>query len=134
MRPAITDDYVVYLQESDFDIGIRKVMNEELKSMAHNGVWDLIELPNSCKPVGCRWVFKTKRDTKGNIERFKARFVAKGFTLKEGIDYKDTFSPVSKKDSLRIIMALVTLNHGTCNLLYERLFIINIIYYKNSYL
>ncbi|RVW62715.1 Retrovirus-related Pol polyprotein from transposon TNT 1-94 [Vitis vinifera] len=95
-RPAITDDYVVYLQESDFDIGIRKdpvsfsqamesddsskwmdAMNEELKSMAHNGVWDLIELPNSC------------------------------FTQKEGIDYKDTFSPVSKKDSLRIIMALV---------------------------
>ena len=60
--------------------------------------------------------------------------MAKGFTLKEGIDYKDTFSPVSKKDSLRIIMALVTLNHGTCKLLYERLFIINIIYYKNSYL
>ena len=125
-RPAITDDYVVYLQESDFDIGIRKdpvsfsqamesddsskwmeAMNEELKSMAHNDVWDLIELPNSCKPVGCKWVFKTKRDAKGNIERFKARLVAKGFTQKEGIDYKDTFSPVSKKDSLRIIMALV---------------------------
>ena len=71
-RPTITDDYVVYLQESNFDIGIRKdpvsfsqamesddsskwmeAMNEELKSMAHNGVWDLIELPNSCKPVGC---------------------------------------------------------------------------------
>ena len=125
-RPTITDDYVVYLQESDFDIGIRKdpvsfsqamesddsskwmeAMNEKLKSMAHNGVWDLIELPNSCKPVGCKWVFKTKRDAKGNIERFKVRLVAKGFTQKEGIDYKDTFSPVSKKDSLRIIMALV---------------------------
>ena len=125
-RPAITDDYVVYLQESDFDIGIRKdpvsfsqamesddsskwmeAMNEELKSLAHNGVWDLIELPNSCKPVGCKWVFKTKSDAKGNIERFKARLVSKGFTQKEGIDYKDTLSPVSKKDSLRIIVALV---------------------------
>ena len=125
-RPAITDDYVVYLQESDFDIGIRKdpvsfsqamesddsskwmeAMNEELKSMAHNGVWDLIELPNSCKLIGCKWVFKTKRNAKGNIERFKARLVAKGFTQKEGIDYKDTFSPVSKKYLLIIIMALI---------------------------
>ena len=52
-------------------------------------------------------VFKTKRDSIGNIERYKARLVAKGFTQEDGIDYKETFSPVSKKDSLRIIMALV---------------------------
>ena len=60
------------------------------------------------KQVGCKWVFKTKRDSNGNIKRYKARLVAKCYTQKDDIDYKDTFSHVSKKYALRIIMALVS--------------------------
>jgi len=82
-------------------------MKEELKSMDDNKVWDLVELPKGAKQVVCKWVFKTKRDTKSNIERHKARLVAKGYTQKDDIDYKETFSPVSLKDSLRIVMTLV---------------------------
>ena len=59
------------------------------------------------KPISCKWIFKTKRDSKGNVERYKACLVAKGYTQKEGIDYKETFSLVSSKDSFRTIMALV---------------------------
>ena len=84
-----------------------EAMEEELKSMSTNKVWDLVEIPDGAKKVGCKWVYKTKYDSKGKIEQFKARFVAKGFTQREGIDYTETFSPVSKKDSFRIVMALV---------------------------
>ncbi|KAG9458112.1 hypothetical protein H6P81_002620 [Aristolochia fimbriata] len=78
-----------------------------MDSMSSNKVWDLVQLPIGFKPIGCKWVFKTKRDSSGNIKRYKAHLVAKGFTQREGIDYTDTYSPVSKKDSLRIILALV---------------------------
>jgi hypothetical protein len=125
-KTAIHEDYYVYLQESDFNVGAENdpetfsqaiscnessqwynAMNDEMNSMASNEVWDLVELPKGAKAIGCKWVFKTKKDSSGNIERYKARLVAKGFNQKEGIDYKETFSPVSKKDSLRVIMALV---------------------------
>ena len=82
-------------------------MKDEMKSMKDNGVWDLVELPKCIKPIGCKWIFKTKQNSKGNIARYKARLVAKCFTQKEDIDYNETFSPISSNDSFRIIMALV---------------------------
>ena len=83
-------------------------MEDEMKSMSANEVWDLEEIPNGVKTVvRCKWVYKTKCDSKGNIERFKARLVAKVFTQREGIDYNETFSPDSCKNSFRIIMVLV---------------------------
>ena len=82
-------------------------MKDELNSMAQNEVWDLVQLPHGFKSIGCKWIYKVKRDQKGNIQRYKSRLVAKRFTQKEGIDYTETFSPVSRKDSLKIILALV---------------------------
>lgn len=126
-RSAIPDDYLVFLQEhvdtvdmiendpisfhhamqSSISHKWIEAMGEEYKSMQDNKVWDLVQLPEGKKPIGCKWIFKTKRDSIGNVERYKARLVAKGYTQKEGIDYTETFSPVSSKDSFRTIMALV---------------------------
>ncbi|RVX20917.1 Retrovirus-related Pol polyprotein from transposon TNT 1-94 [Vitis vinifera] len=126
MKSAISNDYVVYLQKHEFDMGLEddpisvsqvkqsfdsekwiEAMKDEMKSIKDNGVWDLVELPECVKPIDYKWILKIKRDSKGNIARYKARLVAKGFTQKEDIDYKETFSPVSSNDSFRIIMALV---------------------------
>ena len=82
-------------------------MKDEMKLMKDNGVWDLVEFPEGVKPIGCKWIFKAKRDSKGNIVRYKAHLVAKCFTQKKDIDYKVTFSPISSNDSFRIIMTLV---------------------------
>ncbi|KAM1419589.1 hypothetical protein ACFX1R_024337 [Malus domestica] len=67
----------------------------------------LTKAHESIKPIGCKWVYKTKKDSRGKVERHKARLVAKGYTQREGLDYSDTFSLVSSKDSLIIILAIV---------------------------
>ncbi|KAJ9543780.1 hypothetical protein OSB04_023487 [Centaurea solstitialis] len=95
-RNAIPDDYIVFLQEHEAQIGIREddlinlkeSLSNELKPMKNNDVWDLVELPKDAKPIGNKWIFKTKKDSNGNIEIYKTRLVAKRFTQKEGIDYK----------------------------------------------
>ena len=58
-------------------------MKDEMKSMTKNDVWDLVKLSKGKKPIGCKWICQTKRDSNSNIKRFKARFIAKGFTQKE---------------------------------------------------
>ena len=79
-----------------------EAMEDELRSMSTNKVWDLVEISDGVKLVGCKWVYKTKRDSKRKVERFKARLIAKGFTQKEGIDYNEIFSPVSTKFFLEL--------------------------------
>jgi hypothetical protein len=83
-------------------------MEDEMRSMSANQVWKLEEIPKGVKTVGCKWVYKIKRDSKINIDRSKTRLMTKGFTQREGIDYNETFLPVLSNDSFRIIMSLVT--------------------------
>ena len=63
-----------------------------MESMYFNSVWELVDLPEGVKPIGCKWIYKRKRDSAGKVQTFKARLLANGYTQREGIDYEETFS------------------------------------------
>ena len=86
-------------------------MNTEMASLKENNVWDLVEPPVGQKIVGCKWVYKIKTGADGSVQRYKARLVAQGFTQKYGTDFDETFCPVVRQESLRLLMAL-SVQHG----------------------
>jgi hypothetical protein len=83
-------------------------MTEEYQSTIKNDVWEIVPRPNSKDVVLSRWLFKIKHAAYGSIEKYKARFVARGFSQKEGIHYEETFAPVARYTSIRTIIALAT--------------------------
>jgi Reverse transcriptase (RNA-dependent DNA polymerase) len=71
----------------------------------------LVPTTEATNVVGCKWVFKTKRRFDGTIKRYKARLVAKSYTQEEGLDFTDTFNPVVKPTTIRLILSLVVSKH-----------------------
>ena len=82
-------------------------MVEEYQSIVKNDVWDVVPRPKKKIVVSSKLIYKTKHSTYESIKKYKARFVARGFSQKEGIDYEETFSPVARYTSIRAILALV---------------------------
>jgi hypothetical protein len=81
-------------------------MHEELNNFKHNKVWSLVEKPKDCRNViGTKWVFKNKQDANGIVVRNKARMVAQGYSQVEGTDYGETYAPVARLESIRILLA-----------------------------
>jgi hypothetical protein len=81
-------------------------MTEEYQSIMKNEVWEIVPRSKNKDGVSYRWLFKIKHAANGSIEKYKARFVARGFSQKEGIDYEETFAPVARYTSIRTIIAL----------------------------
>ena len=94
------------IQEALDDPNWKLAVLEEMNALRKNGTWELVDLPRDKKIVGCKWVFSVKYKADGSIERYKARLVAKGFTQTYGIDYQETFAPVAKINSIRVLLSL----------------------------
>jgi hypothetical protein len=86
-------------------------MQDEFDALQKQGTWSLVPPPPHKNIVGCKWVYKLKRHSDGTIARYKARLIAKGFLQQQGVDYDETFSPVVKPPTVKLILSLaVSLN------------------------
>src|SRR6266498_5970259 len=83
-----------------------EAMKSEIGSMYENKVWTLVDLPDDRRAIENKWIFKKKTDADGNVTIYKARLVAKGYRQVQGVDYNETFSPVAKLKSVRIMLAI----------------------------
>jgi hypothetical protein len=79
-------------------------MDEEMAALDKNEAWDLMEFPTGKNSIGGKWVFKRKLNEKGKVEKYKTRLVAKGYSQVEGIEFGETFSPISRLTSIKFML------------------------------
>ncbi|KAJ0851519.1 putative RNA-directed DNA polymerase [Helianthus annuus] len=93
-------------EEASQDPKWLEAMDNEIESIHKNHTWELVDPPSQQKPIGVKWIYKTKFDEKGNVDKYKARLVVKGYKQKYGIDYQEVFAPVIRFETVRLVLAL----------------------------
>jgi hypothetical protein len=122
IEKSFGDDFIIYLVDdtpktiaeaySSPDVDYwKEAVRSDMESIMSNGTWVVVERPYRCKPVGCKWVLKKKLRPDGTIGKYKARLVAKGYTQKEEEDFFDTYSPVARLTTIRVLLSLAA-SHG----------------------
>jgi hypothetical protein len=79
-----------------------------MESIKKNYTKDLVDLPKEKECIGVKWVYKTKYKENGKVDKYKVRLVAKGFAQEYGVDYNETFAPVARLDTIRMVLAIAT--------------------------
>jgi transposase InsO family protein len=103
-------DPITYAQAMQSDKW-QKAMDDEIAAIERNHTWELTEVPANGKVIGVKWIYKTKLNEKGEVDKYKARLVAKGYSQQYGIDYSEVFAPVARLDTVRIILSIAA-QHG----------------------
>jgi hypothetical protein len=98
-KPSTFDEVVKHKVRKDAII-------EEYESILTNNIWEVVPRPQGKSVVTFKWIYKIKHAADGRVEKFKARFMARGFSQKEGIDYDEIFSHVARYTSIRVIISL----------------------------
>jgi len=86
----------------------QSAIQAKIDSLAKNKTWILTQLPPNRKPISSKWILKIKTKADGSLDKYKAHLVACGFTQIQGVDYMETFSPVVKLNSIKVLLALAT--------------------------
>lgn len=105
MALFVDSDPITY-EEAVKNAEWRTAMNSEIAAIERNNTWELTELPSGGKVIGVKWVYKTKLNEHGDVDKYKARLVVKGYSQQYGVDYAEVFAPVARLDTIRVILSL----------------------------
>jgi hypothetical protein len=94
------------IDEAIVDAAWHAAMDEEMASITENNTWEMFSLPRGHKAIRLKWVFNVKQDAAGELVKYKARLITKGYAQRQGVDFEEVFAPVARMEIVRFLLAL----------------------------